>query len=196
MGTRAPGDRGPSYLGAVPMSTAIQRSGPGSGDARSRTYRPAGQRPRCVAGNGRTNSTTLAGAVDGGAASPPAGPPSGRTSRSDSATRVDTAVVAPPAFCRHAATILLALLRAPGRAAGAHAPMPATSDSPSQRTGIEGSPGPPASTGVIAVNVRTVQRRKLPRVTSSHPDEPQSTCPGARGAGLAATLAPGQVDCG
>ena len=112
-------------------------------------------------------------------------------SRSDSATRLDVSVDVPTALGRHAATILLAGLSAPGHAAGAHAPMPATSDSPSQSTGIEGSPGPPVSTGVIAVNVRIVQRRKLPRVTSSHPDEPQSTCPGARGAGLAATSAAG-----
>src|SRR5664280_1793381 len=118
------------------MSTAIQRSGPAPGDARSRTYRPAGQRPRCVAGNGRTSSTTLAGAVDGGAADPPAEPPSGRTSRSDSATRPNVEVVAPPPLRCHAATILLAGLGAPGRAAGVQAPTPATSDSPSQSTGI------------------------------------------------------------
>src|SRR5450756_1749482 len=119
------------------MSTAIQRPAPASGEARSRTYRPAGQRPPCVAGSGRTSAATLRGAIGWA----PAGLPDGRGSSSARVTRANVAVSAPSALVRQAVTIRLARPGAPDHVEGAQAPRPAMSDAPSERSGIEESPG-------------------------------------------------------
>jgi hypothetical protein len=89
--------------------------------------------------------------------------------------RANVAVGGPSALVRQAVTIRLARPGAPDHVEGAQAPGPAMSDAPSERSGIEESPGPLASTGVIAIDVRTVQPPKWVRVTIRQSDDTQST---------------------